>query len=416
MTIAFLIITGLIIFIQYKREGNIVNLVSLITAPYFAIVFMNNFFLVKTGFYKISDSVLVMLSTSLVAFFIGATIATPRRMPEIQETDNEARFSQYRMMAIRNVLIFIGIIGIVRVSYLILIGRFNGINFNNVEGTATSGIVGHMLLFSYSLLPIDFLYWLDNKKKISFLIPVIMIIATTFSSFIKYNVIGVIITLFSFTCIYKKSLLRKAVFFLVIFTVVLFFANYALGFYLRSVNVNSAFYVTHLWSYVVGSVIYDNYLFPNGINTHITLGYKIMTFLMALPNMFIKKVVGGNGLFPHVKKEYLSIGSVYGQTSNVTDAFGYLFPVKQGIFSYILYYILIFALGFIFSRLYLKAKSKDKFFNTRICNFMTYFVFLSFFGTFYISPGPWEILVYSSIVPFLFLKATNLRKGIVHLS
>lgn len=415
MTLIFLIITGLILFIQYKRENNMVNLVSIITAPYFVIVLLNNTLFYKNGFYKISNSVLAMLLSSLVAFFIGATFATPNHLPDINEEDNEIRFEKYRLEAMRNFLVIIAFIGMLRVLLLIRGGSFNAENFNDSEGIITGGVVGHLLLISYSILPIVFLYWLENKKRISYLIPVIMIVGITFASFIKYNAIGVIITLFIFTCLYKKSLLNKAVIVLLTAVLAIFVSNYALGFYIRSVNVSSRFYSNHLWNYMAGSVIYDNYLFPNGINTQLSIGYKMMTFLMAFPNMFLRKIVGGAGLFPHVKKNFLPVGVVYGQTSNVTDAFGYLFPVNRSFIEYIVYYLLITSLGFIFSKLYLKAKKRGKYFNTLICNFMTYFVFLSFFGTFYINPGPWEILLYSSIFPSLFLKATNLRKGIIRI-
>ena len=416
MSYLFLFVTGLIIYIQYKREENMVSLVSLLTTPYFFIVLFNNLLFVRNGFYKISDPVLLMIMSSLVVFFLGSILAKPRSIPKLAESENNARFDKYRIEAIRNILLIIGIMGIIKVAFLIVSGRFNSANFNDAEGLVNSGIVGHLLLFSYAILPIDFLYWLENKKKISYLIPVLAILSVAFASFIKYNVIGVVITLFIFTCIYKRSLTKKAVIVVVSVAISLFIGNYTLGFFIKSVNVASSFYKNHLWSYMAGSVIYDNHLFPDGINTQISLGYKIMTFLMAFPNMFIKKFNGGAGIFQHVKKPHLPVGVVYGQTANVTDAFGYLFPVKQGVLSVIIYYLIIFLFGFGFSMMYIKAKRKNAYFNTFICNFMTYFVFFSFFGTFYISPGPWEILIYSSTVPFLFLKTSNLRRGRVRIS
>lgn len=416
MTYLFLIFLGITIYIQYKREKNIVNLVSILFTPYFFIVFFNNLLFIKNGFYRISNPVLIMILSSLLVFFLGATFATPKFIPVINETDNKKRFEKYRIVSIRNILLLIGIFGLLRVAFLIGAGHFSASNFDDSEGLASGGIVGHLLLFSYSILPIDFLYWLENKSKLSFLLPVIMIIGVTFASFIKYNVIGVVITLFIFTCLYKKSYIKRGVVILVASVVLLFLGNYAIGFYIRSTKVNSLFYFNHFWNYVGGSLIYDNYLFPYGINTDLSIGYKLMIFIMAFPNMFIRKLYGGEGLFRHVSKDFLAIGSVYGQISNVTDAFGYLYPVGQGVFSHMMYYLMIFVFGFIFSRMYLKAKIKSAFFNTFICNFMTYFVFLSFFGTFYINPGPWEILLYSSFAPLLFFKDTHLSKGIIKIS
>ena len=165
--------------------------------------------------------------------------------------------------------------------------------------------------------------------------------------------------------------------------------------------------------YASGSPIYDDYIFSRDINTHLTVGYKMMTFLMAFPNMFIKKFSDGIGVFPHLKKDFLPIGNDYGQVSNVTDAFGYLFPAKGDPEEVVAYFLILFVLGFVFNSVYMKAKNNGGYFNTYIVNLITYFIFFSFFGTFYISPGPWEIIIYSLIVPPLFQKSTNLRKGII---
>lgn len=415
-TIIFLLITGIMIFAQYKREDNIVNLVSLLMAPYFVIVLFNNFFFYRLGFYKITDDTLWMILASLIAFFVGACFVTPISVPLIFEEDNDKRFERYNIKAMTRVLILIGIFGLFRVAQLILNGQFSASRFDEAEGIIGNGAIGHLLLVSYSIVPIVFLYWLENKKKISCLFATVLIVGVTFASFVKYNVIGIIVSLFIFTSIYKKSVVRKGVIILVSVVVALFVGNYLIGFYLRSANVESSFYINHFWVYASGSPIYDRYIFDQGINTELSVLHKMMTFLMAFPNMFIKKIFGGEGLFPHIKKSFLPIGSMYGQVSNVTDAFGYLYPAKGDAGEHIIYFLIIGLLGMIFSYAYVRAKKRDRLFNTYIVNLITYFVFFSFFGTFYINPGPWEMLVYSLIVPNLFLHETKLSKGIIRLS
>ena len=416
VTIIFLIMSLFIVWLQYVREKNMVNLVSLLVMPYFAIVLFNNFFFYRLGFYKIEDNVLIMILASLLTFFAGSCFVAPEKTPLIFEEDNPDRFSKYNVLAMKKALYIIGFIGLVKVVQFYVTGQFSAERFDEAEGLMGNGIVGHLLLVSYSILPIVFLYWLEHKKEISYLFATIFIVAVTFTSLVKYNVIGVVVSLFIFTTVYKKSLLRKSLILLVTIVVALFVGNYLLGFYLRNVNVASSFYINHLWVYVSGSPIYDKYIFNPGINTELSVGHKLMTFLMAFPNMFIKRFFGGEGLFPHLKKSFLPIGTQYGQVSNVTDAFGYLYPAKGDFMELVFYFAALLVLGFVFSRAYMKAKRKSEYFNTFMCNLITYFIFFSFFGTFYINPGPWEMLIYSLIVPSLFLNSTNLRRGIIHLS
>ena len=73
------------IVIQTKREGNFINLASLLMAPYIAFVFINNFFFYKRGFYKISDAVLLMILSAFVCFFISGLMIFPGEFPKIYE-------------------------------------------------------------------------------------------------------------------------------------------------------------------------------------------------------------------------------------------------------------------------------------------------------------------------------------------
>lgn len=411
----FVFFTVLMIIIQSKREKNIVNLVSLLMVPYVFITLGNNLFVYKMGFYLIDDRVLLMLLSAFVSFFMGVLIISPRDVPLLLEEDNKFRFEQYNIPAMIKTLFIIGIVGFIKLGYMIYSGNLRIALLEDSTGHLNGGFVGHLLLLSYSILPIVFLYWLENKKKISCLISILLIVVVTFSSFVKYNVIGLAVNLFIFILMYKKSLLKKAVFILVGFTIIAFVGNYAITFWMNNSNANSTFYFNHLWVYISGSVIYDNHIFDRIINPELSIFYKLGTFIFALPNMFIQKLTGGFRLFPHIKKDFLNVGSHYGQTSNVTDAIGYIFPSGGGVFDIIVFIIVMFFIGLIFSRIYTKGKRRSNRFDTFTCNFLTYFVFFSFFGTFYINPGPWEILVYSIIIPRLFLYGTNLRKGVIRL-
>ena len=414
MTAIFLLVVLILTCLESAREKNPVNMVSLLAMPYFIIVFLNNFFVYRLGFYLIEDRVLLMLMASIAAFFAGSCLASPGGVPLIAEESNGDRFGRYNIRAMTAFLLFIGFAALMKFLRLYSQGLFRGDRFDESEGLMNRGVIGHLLLISYSVLPIIFLYWLEHREKWICLLATGLIVCVTFTTLVKYNVIGVVVNLFVFTMLYKKSLFKKGVVVLVGLVVLLFVGNYFLGFYLRDITVDPSFYVDHFWVYAAGSTIYDNHLFDFSITQSSPVLYRVMIFLIAFPNMFIKKLTGGKGVFLHVKKEFLPVGVRKGQIANVTDAFGYLFPVRGSAAEVMTYFLFIVATGFLFMYLYVKAGSRKEYFYPFISCLLTYFVFFSFFGNFYVNPGPWEVLIYSLVVPNLFLYSSDLRKGTIY--
>ena len=120
--------------------------------------------------------------------------------------------------------------------------------------------------------------------------------------------------------------------------------------------------------------------------------------------MFFNKILG-KVYFPStiVKYEFYFISN--NEKSNVLDAIGFLYPVYRSNIEIIVFYLFILVVGYTFYKLYINSMKRRYRFSTFISNLMTYFIFFSFFGTFYILPSPWEILIYSTFVPKLFLKS-----------
>ena len=158
----------------------------------------------------------------------------------------------------------------------------------------------------------------------------------------------------------------------------------------------------HFWKYFSGSVIYSNYNFTSGISVDVDMGTKFMTFLCALPNMFLS--LFDDPLFPYKLLPMLPVSN-FGEESNVVDAVGYLFPSKAGDTEFFLFYVLMCFLGFLFAFLYKKHNNINRnYFDTFLSNLMCYFLFFSFFGTFYVNSAPWEMLVWSLVLPKFFIK------------
>lgn len=406
--IIFLFIISLLLYIQYKKEGRWINIVSILAGLYLLLVALNNIFIHRLGFFLISDKVLLMLLCGIICFYIGTIFVNNKKQGQVIEEDNLKKLKAYHIKAMTITLYIIALIGLIKVKSLITSGAFSAINIDDAEGIMGNGIVGHLLNLSYSICPIVFLYWTYYPKKILYLLPIILLIIITFSTLIKYNIIGFFVILFMFTMIYRKSLLRKALFTLVIFVTVIFISNYAFTFAMKEVEVESAFYYNHLWKYCSGSIIYDNYIFSLGIRPETNLAYKILTFIFALPNMFLGKLYDVT-YFQHEAQQHLPVHNE-GETSNVVDAIGYIFPSNGNALEVICFCIVLIIIGFISALIYKKGITQSNKLHTYLAIYLTYFVFFSFFGTFYIVSGPWEILVYSLLIPSLFYKKTRICK------
>lgn len=401
-TLLFDLLVFSLIYLQYHRENNWINMISVLTAPYALFATLNNFFFVKLGFFKITNQTLLMLGVSFTLFFIGGFAFNIRVKPQISEKNNIEILNNYDLTNMVLLLYLIGIIGFIKLGIVIVSGAFSANGIHSVEGVLGSGAVGHLLLLSYSITPIVFLAWIE-KRKMYLLIPVLLIAAITFFSLIKNNIIGFIMGIFLFITYYKKSLMKKALIICVTLIATVFVGNYLFTFLVSKTEAAPTFYVNHLIVYCSGSMINDGKIFTEGIRIETDLGYKIMTALMGFPNMFISKLFG-QFVFPFESLNEMNVGSSYGQTSNVLDSFGYFYPSKGTIIDILMYGLFVIIIGMIFSIVYYKSSYEKRGFNVFICNFMTYFVAFSFFGTFYILSAPWEILIYSSVIPYVFYK------------
>ena len=404
ITILFLFIVGSLIYLQKIREGNWVNLISILMGPYFLIVLFNNLYVYKLGFYIISDDTLILLLSSFFMFYIGTLVANIRKTMYTEEKCRRM-LENYNMAKMNLFLTIVAVVGLLKVLFAYRQGIFQT-DFDEMEGYVTSGILGHLLFASFSVLPIYVLYCIE-KKSYKLTIPVVAIFFVTFCGFIKYTIMGLLVSTFLFIAQYRVNLIKKSMILLLFFVVFFFFANYALGFAIAGSEVDPSFYLGHFWKYFSGSVIYCNYNFTSGISVGIDMGTKFMTFLCALPNMFLS--IFAEPLFPYKLLPMLPVSN-FGEESNVVDAVGYLFPSKADEIDIVLFYLLMCLIGSLFAFLYKKHNSiHKKYFDTFLSNLMCYFLFFSFFGTFYVNSAPWEILVWSMFFPNYFVK----RKQII---
>lgn len=406
------VMIGLLLF-DYRLNFYRISPFTAISAPYAVLVFFNNLVAVNYGFYNISDNVIIMEFSALLCFFIGSVVARTIYRVDFRKGVNAStlghkKIVNYRVDKIyRYCLIVVGI-EIVRIVCIIF-GHGVGYFFKSEnEGLILRGPLGHLLLTIYPLLPIIFFTWINDKKKKKYLILCIIGGMILFSSFVKYHVIGLMVLIFLFVCMECKQYLYRGIIIIVGLSCALFGLNYFITFLYNRVNVNSSFYFAHLWKYLAGSLIYDNIIFTTGLRTGVSGFYKLGRIFFALPNMFIRKFIGTSYFTKIEDTKFMAVSSI-GETGNVVDFIGYLFPSKGALFSIIGFGFIMMCFGFLVSFAYIRSLNNTKEFLLPISVVITFFCFLSFFAVYGGLIPPWEILIWSLIMPKFFYKHRKCR-------
>ena len=403
------IIVIMILSIEYYINRRVINIPSVLSFPYLVIILLNNLIMYRLGFDKISESVIYMISMGLFFFFLGSLIVDfgkrVSRTGNIREYEqNKNKLHYYKIGSMCKYTAFVEIIVITRLLLIISSHGLSYLSSTAFEGVLITGVLGHLFLTIYATIPIIFYYWLNDKRKLHYLLLYLIGILLLFLTFVKYHVIGAIVLTFLFVCLEDKTYLRKGSILLILATVLLFVGNYLLGFALHGTVriVNNMYYIRHLWGYIAGSLIYDNEIFTTGVRVGTSIFYKLGSFVFTPINVFLNAFLGYR-ITPHVGQPFILLGS-NGERGNVVDALGYLYPSKEGWVEIAFYYLVILVFGMMFTHIYNQAIKKKNKLSTPVCVFMTFFIFFSFFGTFYVNLPPWEVLFWCVFMLCLFDK------------
>ena len=404
----FLFTSLFMIWLEYKIDERLINVVSVITIPYVVVILVNNLYAVKADFYEISNQTIAMEMLGLFSIFLGTVIVNHRRKILIGRTEKvyttNEKFQYYNMNAMKIYCILIELLCYIRLVYFVRRHGFAYLSRDGVENFI-SGPIGHAYFSIYVLIPILFFYWIKNKKSISYLVTALAGTALSFFSFTKYHVIGLMILTYLFIALEDYHYIKKGALVLIGLVIAIFVANYVIGFINAKVihSVNRNFYLNHLWKYVGGSIIHSNTIFQNGQNLHADFIEKILFCTLPLLNMLFKFIAGVEIQFPDIYIPYERVGANYlGETSNVVDFIGFMYPSKQGVAAIIFFAIIMCLFGMIAALLYNRAMRQENSFYITICVFFTFFLALAFFGEFASKSMTWELLVWSFILPKLF--------------
>lgn len=411
MTVIFLIIGIALIFFSMKLHKTWINPFTVLCAPYIFVVGLNKIYGENNGFYAIGENALFIIGLGLISFFIGTMIISVRYSTSYAHfvfSDNSELIYNYRIDAMAKYSIFVLLLGYIKLGSIVYTQGIYGLS---QEGTLVAGIVGHLLFTIYPLQPMLLLYWLKNKKEVKYGIIVVLTILLLFASFVKYHIICFCVMCYLFLVLTVRKYFKKATITLLVGVVALFIINYVAGFVAQNIlnQVSRFFYMDHLWKYVAGAVINGDPFHKGIMGGDATVGYKMMSFIFAFPNMFIQALTGDR-LFPREGLRLIPVSTI-GEYSNVTDAISYMYPISGGASQVIAFVAYFLILGIVMEMIFTYGVARTENLHISIATIFSFFLFFSFFGTFYINEMPWEIAIYSVVIVKLFSNKIRFRFG-----
>lgn len=414
MEFIMLIIFELIVFgiasLDYMITKQLINPFTIMALPYAIIIPVNNIIFSRYGFYIISNDVLRMLLLGFSMFFLGTAIIRFRRnrihcMQNLRSVEID---NNYKMKSLLVYCLMVEFVVIIRAIFLIRGKGFYYLSYN--EGVLLTGPAGHLLLTIFPVNGVLLYHWLKNKRKWVYLLATLICIGLYFMTFVKYHVIGLVIYMYLLLAYQDKRYVKTGAMMMAAFVLLLFIGNYFLSFIQVGVinQIHWSFYMNHFWKYVAGGMIYDNKIFELGIY-NVSVMYRIGTIIFALPNMFLNKFLGVT-FFPGISIPPIRVAD-NGEITNVVDAIGYFYPSDASISEIGVFCVFMMLFGIISAALFMQARRNYSRFPFAYISFITYFLFLSFFGIFAKLETPWEILVWSLIIPLCFDKRITYSYG-----
>ena len=416
----FILSVLLLMLLMYKQTGRLMVPTTILAIPYLFIIPLNNYFATRIGFEMVRDETIIMLLCGIALFAAGEFMvnAAGNNKLGLQICFNEQYSDKFANYDIKGMAIYVGFVEIIVLlrAFYIIISR--GIAFfisDANEGYLLTGLLGHLFLSIFPLVPILFLYWLKRKKNVAYLLMVVSAIVLLFLTFVKYHVICEVVLIYIFIAAEDRRYLMKGAIFIVVFAISLFVLSYVITFIVRNTfrGTNVMLYFNQLWKYIAGSVINDNVIFDEGLSTNYSTGYKGIALLFVFPNMFIYKLIGrqflpvtgGIGM-----KSYFVNKLAY-QQSNVIDQIGYLYSPGNSLYDKLWFCVLLFVMGAVARSLFINAYRKKNEFSMGTWAYICFFVFFSFFATYAVLTTTWEIIVWGAIMPTLFRKHKKLVLG-----
>lgn len=386
--------------VEYKLTKRWFTPSALLGWPFVIVILMINIIGEKYKFYSISVHTIDQIIIGIIFFSIGSIFANIIKKGNKIKFYKLSRFNgdlDSRINIIVNYTYVVATITLIRLAiYMNKYGVDNFIATDGAEGVLMSGIFSHLLLSVYPLTAIITSYAI-RKKKYSYLVPVILIIGLVYFTFVKYHLIVLVLIIIIYLNIENPKMFYRTIPVLIIAPVIIFIVNYLSKFNASGVQVKEGYIFNHLINYLSGGLIYNS-VNPNFVYNNYGITEIVIMMFMVIPNLFTNLLFGFK-YYSYEPLPFVSMG-LNGESGNVLNTISFLFTSRE----FIATCFIIMIWGFILGLLYTKVKI-----NYSLLATVYSFTLLSFYATFYVLTPPWEMIIFSIIMPRLFIKKVIIK-------
>lgn len=389
----FFLIISLTIYIGISRiKRTFLNEFTFVMLPYVFIIFINNVFMKRYGFYEIEIYGMFILVLAEIAFSVGSII----QISETRFFTKKICFENLNCTYIFCIILLLTSVRFYNVVTIIQSVGLNSIYKNDYGALRVSGLLGTLFLM---IRPIVAIYFCESieKKNIWGIIVTAIYIIVNFFSMVKFHTIAIIVMIICYMGIkYKKTFFKMAPF-AVAGIIGLFISSYFFQYMFRGQKLNiSEFAIRHLWLYIAGGTCQINNVLSGSVGK--TNVFQIIYQFIIAPFGGIIYKITGNAQYMldsmNLYSTYYFIGN--NLTSNVFSIFSEVYN-SGGV---VLIIIAFTFLGFVTQNAIKSLWHSRNIYQEIVCLLVVSYSMLGFFTNFFITASFLE----SIIVCFLFCK------------
>ena len=410
------LIVFLVIFIMKSYiDKTYINDFLLVMGPYVFIVFINNVFMTKAlGFYEIKKSVLEAVLFAECAYALGSFAASlvakkyTVRVLEMQANKEIDDTCTLKLIVASKYTLFVCLVMFLKIVIILMQNSINVVMSNDFDMLKLRGITGHLFISLYALVPSLFYESTKLKYRLG-IISSLLAIVVSFTTFVKYNVILMILAVGIYYIFKKRRLIKKVLVICAAGVIGMFLLNYIVIFFIQGglVSGTMTFLKSHLWMYISSGVMMMNYIVGNS-----SLNYGLIDFVIqslgAFPNMLLSPFTTMRITTTNSYSSVLStmpLMSLSGERSNALSVLGTLFSSGNDKFAFAFAMIVW---GLLTGYIMLKTRYKNFYKVSMVGVYFVAFNILSFFANYWLLSVSWEIILFS----LLFERFFSLNGGV----
>lgn len=404
------LIVFLVIFIMKSYiDKTYINDFLLVMGPYVFIVFINNVFMTKAlGFYEIKKSVLEAVLFAECAYALGSFAASlvakkyTVRVLEMQANKEIDDTCTLKLIVASKYTLFVCLVMFLKIVIILMQNSINVVMSNDFDMLKLRGITGHLFISLYALVPSLFYESTKLKYRLG-IISSLLAIVVSFTTFVKYNVILMILAVGIYYIFKKRRLIKKVLVICAAGVIGMFLLNYIVIFFIQGGLVSGimTFLKSHLWMYISSGVMMMNYIVGNS-----SLNYGLIDFVIqslgAFPNMLLSPFTTMRITTTNSYSSVLStmpLMSLSGERSNALSVLGTLFSSGNDKFAFAFAMIVW---GLLTGYIMLKTRYKNFYKVSMVGVYFVAFNILSFFANYWLLSVSWEIILFSLLFERLF--------------